>query len=298
MNAASAIAADPAVRCPLCNGFRTRHLFSCVQQRKTWYLAQCTACGLHFTEPQPTAADIRSFYTNDDYHSQLRDAGATEQEFGAKYERYLEWIRRFLPAGRTLDIGCATGLLPHILRRAGYQAEGLELNRNSAEWGMAQYGVRIHTGTLEQFAQTFPDPYDLVTVTDVIEHTENPIEALSLVKRLIKPGGYAMVTFPDIRSVKSRYFQLIARVLQRDWLWMTCNVPFHTWEFTAPIALECFHRCGLSVAGSRRHENYEKLEGTFRRTAQIPTRLLSWTPLSTRFGTQMEFMLQKRTPKV
>jgi SAM-dependent methyltransferase len=286
------VAEAPPV-CPFCGDQRISRLYQRVEQGKIWRLAKCHQCDLHFTDPQPSAEDIKTFYTNDRYHSELRESGATEREFSNKYRRYLDWIRFFSPSGRTLDIGCATGLLVHLLDTAGYQAEGLEFNSRSAEWGIERYGIPIHIGTLEQFAGSGAAAYDVITVTDVIEHTERPLEALALVNRLLTPGGHAMVTFPDIRSVKSNYFRFVAWLTGRDWMWATCNVPFHTWEFTKGIAAECFRRSGFSIVGFRRTEIYDAPDAFVSRAIHFPARVLTVPFLGRRFGSQMEFMLKK-----
>lgn len=166
--------------CPFCAGTRTEHVYTRVFQGRTWHLARCRDCGLHFTDPIPSDADIAGFYSGS-YHEQLLQPGAAEREFGAKFRRYVRWIGEFVPSGRTLDIGCSTGLLPALLMQGGYQAEGLELNSSVAEWGISHYGVSIRTapfdGTYEE------DAYDLISLTDVLEHTRHPLEFLKLVRR-------------------------------------------------------------------------------------------------------------------
>lgn len=277
--------------CPLCTQHRFVYLLERVYQSRTWRLARCLDCGLHFTDPQPTLDDIKGFYVGT-YHAELRSTGATEQIFGPKYERYIENIRRFVVSGRTLDVGCATGLFPHMLQNLGYEAEGVELNTESLQWGRTHYRVPIHAGTMEELVDLSPASYDLITMTDVLEHTENPIAALRCVNRLLKENAHVMVTFPDIRSVKSRYYQWIAKLSGRDWVWCTCHIPGHTWEFTKSSAVDCFERTGFRVVDFHRYESVDNVTGRLS-FLSIPARFVSLPLLAAHFGSQMEFILQR-----
>jgi hypothetical protein len=69
-------------------------------------------------------------------------------------------------------------------------------------------------------------------MTDLVEHTQDPTATMKKVNRLLRPGGGADVRFPDIRSVKSRYSQTLAKLTGREWLWMSCQIPQHMIGFT------------------------------------------------------------------
>ena len=168
--------------CPLCRGNRLmiRHTVSCCEE--SWSLARCLNCRLKFTLPKPTEAWISRFYSRD-YHQHLCVPGASERAFGAKYSRYIKWISSFDIRGRVLDIGCATGLFPKMLAEQGFDAKGVELNREVADWGSQHYCVDIETCPLEKCSYA-PESFDLVTMTDVLEHTENPVLFLRRVRRL------------------------------------------------------------------------------------------------------------------
>jgi 2-polyprenyl-3-methyl-5-hydroxy-6-metoxy-1,4-benzoquinol methylase len=274
--------------CPLCGAVSSDEVFRREKDRRWWRLLCCAQCGLHYTDPQPTASDIARFYSGD-YHAGLRSPGASEKAFGEKYERYAAWIASFLPAGRCLDVGCATGLFPYMLRRRGYEAEGLELNPESAAWGSAHYGVPVAQGTLAD-AAAWGRRYDLISMTDVLEHAFDPLDELRLARRMLNPGGFLLVTFPDILSLESRYYRLLSALARRD-LWRTCSIPYHVWEFSRPTAEACFQRAGFSVAAFRRSQLRETLAGKWK-LFSIPPMFLWLPPAAARWGTQMEFMLR------
>lgn len=280
-------------KCPMCDTAGAKILFRRTHEAKNYYLARCLSCGQNFCTPRPTAAEISAFYQRD-YHAELREVGATEKKFGAKFARYRDWVLESVKAGRSLDIGTATGLFPSLLKQVGFEAEGLELNPASARWGQEYYGVKISTCTLEESGSELGS-YDFISMTDVLEHTENPLRFLEVVRRYLKRGAFMLVTFPDISSVESRYVRLLSVALRRDWIWYCCHIPLHVWEFTPATARAMFEKAGFEVLKFHRYQEApEPTSNLALRVLLSPVRLLNIQALSGLLGSQMGFMLQRR----
>lgn len=262
---------------------------------RQWHVAKCHSCKLVFTDPQPNEADIQSFY-EEDYHSDLRQPGASEKAFGSKFDGYCEWLLRYVKPGESLDVGCATGLFVKKLRDRGFQAEGYEANALSAEWGSSHYGVTIHVGFFDPRASR-PKRYDLITLCDVLEHTVNPLDYLRAVREVLCPGGHVMVTFPHIWSAESLYYRALSKLLRRDWIWQSCHVPYHTWEFAPNTARRVFEQAGFRVVAFRRKQDANKEPIDLQDPVtliRIPPRILWFRLLGDSFGPQMHFLLQPR----
>jgi 2-polyprenyl-3-methyl-5-hydroxy-6-metoxy-1,4-benzoquinol methylase len=260
--------------------------------KKEYRLVVCTRCGQHYCDPAPTQDEIIGFYQGD-FHQELRAEGGTERLFGEKFDRYRDWITEFLQSGHSIDVGTATGLFPSLLKAVGFDAEGTEYNRDSAEWGAAHYGIRIRVGGLEQIASE-ECSYDLISMTDVLEHTEQPLQALQAASRSLKPLGYMLITFPNIRSLESQYQRSLARLTKRDWIWGCCHIPLHVWEFTPDTARAMFNKAGFDVVGFRRAQVAEDPLPGIAGLLTFPLRALNVGWVASRFGTQMEFMIRKR----
>jgi 2-polyprenyl-3-methyl-5-hydroxy-6-metoxy-1,4-benzoquinol methylase len=281
-----------ASRCPACDSGQTTRMFHKSFGESHWYLAKCKSCAQQFTDPCPTMDDIKGFYSNS-YHSPLCSPGKSEEIFGPKFDTYLRWVLKFVQKGRSLDLGCSTGLFPYLLQKRGFQAEGLEINPATAQWGQQHYGVQITSKAFEE-ADYLPETFSLVTLTDFLEHTPAPFEALHRVGEILQPNKFAFVTFPDIESIESRYFRMLASATKREWLWSNCHIPLHTWEFTRKTAETLFKRAGFRVVGFRRsHPAMFESSPLYLALLSCPSKILEIPYLAERLGTQMEFMLQK-----
>jgi len=276
----------------MCGGAQLTFVAYRAHRGRDYRLAQCGTCGQHFCWPAPSETDIAGFYDGD-YHAELRAPGAAERIFGHKFRRYCDWVREFLPSGRSLDIGTATGLFPAILKRSGFDAEGLEFNEASADWGSRHYDVRITPAGLSE-SVALKGSYDLISMTDVLEHTAHPLAFLQMVREYLKPGGFMLITFPDIGSPESRWLRLLARIFRREWIWSTCHIPEHVWEFTPGTARAMFSRAGFDIAGFRRsQEQIHFLPGKLSPLGW-PLALLRIPLFGRLAGTQMEFMIRRR----
>lgn len=258
---------------------------------KNYDLAQCRHCGQHYCSPVPTESEIVGFYQGD-YHADLLFAGAAERVFGGKFRRYRDWVLQFITCGRTLDIGCSTGLFPYLLKEAGFEAEGLEYSRMSAQWGAEHYGIKIITESLAESGAS-KGTYDFVSMTDVLEHTGNPLAYLRTVREYLKPRGLMLITFPNIDSIESRYLRLASRILHRDWIWSCCHIPLHVWEFTPETAEAMFSKAGFKIVGFRRSQG----DATFARgklaLLHLPMQVIRIPFVEHLVGTQMEFMIRR-----
>lgn len=109
---------------------------------------------------------------------------------------YTRVAARHLGAGRLLDFGCGTG---HLLRRLAGRgpADGLELHEHGA-----RAAARLVLGaTVYRDLAEVPDArYDGLVSVHVVEHIpdEGLVEVLAHWRRVLRPGGRALVVTPDL----------------------------------------------------------------------------------------------------
>jgi SAM-dependent methyltransferase len=106
--------------------------------------------------------------------------------------------RDFPPAARpveVLDFGCGTGAFLEHLERFG-PVSAVDSDERAVAFCHARGRDEVQLvppGAPLPFAD---DAFDLVTTLDVIEHIDDDVGALAELRRVLKPGGQALVAVP------------------------------------------------------------------------------------------------------
>jgi SAM-dependent methyltransferase len=160
-------------------------------------IVACTRCGF----AQPAALPALPHFFDRMYDTRWSDAWV-EEEYRAVYkdaifDDILGALGRRLPAGRRrlLDVGAHAGRFIAVARRAGWDAEGLELNPKTAAFAAAATGAPVHQGNAHTFDAE--GAYDAVTLTDVLEHIPEPRTVIRRIARILAPGGWIAVKVPN-----------------------------------------------------------------------------------------------------
>lgn len=91
---------------------------------------------------------------------------------------------------KLLDIGCGTG---YFLSKAKSIAKDL-YGVDPATYETTRFNDIVN-GTIEDIPLE-SDTFDCVTCLDVLEHIKDPTLGLNEIKRVLKPGGIAVITVP------------------------------------------------------------------------------------------------------
>lgn len=103
----------------------------------------------------------------------------------------IPFMRRIIPSGNVIDIGCGDGYGTHLLKENGYHVLGVDFSEEMITHAREK---RMHEDI--QFQQgdicslPFRDStFDGALIVNVIEWTEQPLQALDELRRILKPGG-------------------------------------------------------------------------------------------------------------
>jgi SAM-dependent methyltransferase len=186
-------------------------------------ILECASCGLG--RAQASAFDPAAYY-NEDYFSGGHADGyanylGAEPVLRREFGRSVEFIRRFRPGGRLLELGCAYGFFLQEAARY-YEVAGIELAADAAAH-CRRTGLHVWHGVADAAILRQIGPVDVVVLLDVIEHLPQPYETLALCRQQLEPGGIIVITTGDFASPT-------ARLLGARWRLMT--PPQHLWFFT------------------------------------------------------------------
>ena len=228
---------DRMLACPAC-GTATRQQF--LYDKNGCHILRCTQCGLGRAETGDF--DPGSYYTAD-YFSGGHDDGyadylGAEPILRREFAGTVDFIRRFKPSGRLLDVGCAYGFFLQEAKQV-YDVSGIELAEDAAAH-CRQTGLRVLSGIADEASLTELGAMDVIVLLDVIEHLPSPAETLALCARHLNPGGVLVITTGDFGA-------MTARLAGAHWRLMT--PPQHLWFFSrdsirrmaAPLGLALEH---------------------------------------------------------
>ncbi|MBK8809924.1 MAG: class I SAM-dependent methyltransferase [Acidobacteria bacterium] len=116
-----------------------------------------------------------------------------------------------------LDVGCGAGWMLKRLKMVGWIAEGVEWDPNAAELASTRTGLNVFVGDFRSI--DLPEAhYDLIYLSHVFEHFDNPNEVLVRLHGLLRNRGILVLIFPNPVSIDSRWYG-------KDWF--AWEVPRH-----------------------------------------------------------------------
>jgi 2-polyprenyl-3-methyl-5-hydroxy-6-metoxy-1,4-benzoquinol methylase len=219
----------------------------------SWALRRCehASCGLLWLDPMPLADDLARAY--EDYYTHDTSAGSRGRNAVKAVYRLL--VDAFLwplgipaerrrtdlmliggrPPGTVLDIGCGHGVFLAQLAMRGWRVSGIDFDPVAVAAARAQH-LDVEVGTVDTLVDS-GRTFDYVTASHVVEHVPDPVHFLAQCRRLLKPGGSAIVRTPNANSLGHRRYGRA---------WRGLEPPRHLHIFTPAAFVACARRAGFA----------------------------------------------------
>jgi SAM-dependent methyltransferase len=121
------------------------------------------------------------------------------------YRRHLavyEWIGARVAGARVIDMACGEGYGGEVLSRSAASVLGVDANPEAFEHAQLRYrrqNLSFERGMVEMHGE--PGAYDAVVFLQTIEHVQDPAGVLEHFRRLLRPGGIAYVSTPNLLTL-------------------------------------------------------------------------------------------------
>jgi SAM-dependent methyltransferase len=154
----------------------------------------------------------------------------------------VDFIQRFAPSGRLLEVGCGAGYLLAEARRRGYEVAGVEPDTGCVEHVRRAYGIPVEQAIVEE--TRLPEgAYDVVFHVDLLSHFPDPVRALRAMAARVRPGGYVCFEVGILGGVSPRWYSMLGRL----------DFPEHRWLFSEEALRGLLRHAGLEVVSIRRY---------------------------------------------
>lgn len=211
-------------------------------------IARCTACGVDRLA-EGVCLSLRDYElpTYRDKLEQSHDLSKHQREHDELARFTLEAIWPMPLRDKTVvDLGCGGGvLLDHL---SGTVQQLIAIEPNTLFGGSLQERGYTWFQSAAEATDAYPEGFDLLVSTQVIEHVEDPSAFLGEAYALLKPGGRAIISTPNREDILMEMLpDLFPGFFYRTQ---------HRWSFHAGSLTACAERAGFNVVEMRHVHRY------------------------------------------
>lgn len=234
-------------KCEICGSNKISYIFRQYDKNlniKDYFsVFKCYNCNALLLNPQPTNKELKKYYSKDKYYSLKKIETKESKKTKLKlflYNIYFDPNRnnlllkfifspfKFLIRGtqiverkKLLDIGCGSGQFIYEMKNLGIEVYGLEPGEFDKE-GNRRYGLNIIKGEIQN-VEDKKEFFDIITLNHVLEHLDNPNQALKKINHILRKDGLFIMGVPNTNSWAFKIFKKN---------WYQLDVPRHLWNYS------------------------------------------------------------------
>ena len=206
------------ISCPFCLNYKSKFWFKHIskEDNKEYPLYKCTSCKSAFIFPEPSQTYLNEFYSSSKKLSKNRkfinNSYKTKYEFILSQEirypnssvdakRIINNLSMMEPGRNFLDVGAGYGFFSYEAKKYGFEVTALELNEESRKIFMLMNGFEpLNVVFNEEFANKNAGKFDVILLSQVLEHIPMKSKPISNIYKLLSPRGICVISVPLFRS--------------------------------------------------------------------------------------------------
>ena len=199
---------EVALACALCGGSRLQALLHVHDHRRAkprwdYHVVRCAGCGFLYRHPGIRPERLGDLYASGSYakflagkytRKRIRRYKVTMAPFGALFESG--------DGRRLLDFGCGNGLFLDLAHERGFECYGVDLAADAIEAARQKpSGRHTYHGSPDEIPEIAAGGFQVITMWSVLAHLAQPVEDLTMLRRLLAPDGVLLILTVNAESL-------------------------------------------------------------------------------------------------
>ena len=207
--------------CQFCNRASSKYWFTYTSKsdRTNYDINRCEKCKSAFVSPAPSEEYLKEFYggemnshggnfDNTDAQKNYELILNLEDSFPnsrVDAKRIASLCKKFSMGNDFLDVGAGCGFFTNEAISVGFNCKAIEAGSNNCKVFKLMNGFEPFNQMFdEKFAEDNSNKFDVVLLSQVLEHIANPQSAIKNIKAVLKPGGICVIAVPHFGSIVSK----------------------------------------------------------------------------------------------
>ena len=164
--------------------------------------ASCKECGTLYQTPRPSIEEFDAFYQNSNsarYWAEVFFPSVAESRrkkiFKPRVNRLLEICKAAnLNVSKLIDVGAGYGIFLDEWKKVKPKTELIAIEPSSSLAEECRNKGLIVEESIVEKVRGYDKFADLVVCFEVLEHVDSPFEFISILKKMVRPGGYLFIS--------------------------------------------------------------------------------------------------------
>jgi 2-polyprenyl-3-methyl-5-hydroxy-6-metoxy-1,4-benzoquinol methylase len=230
--------------CIVCKEKSIYYGFTKSTQYGEYPILRCSICKSAFVWPRPSQGVLEDFYRALNYsnltHEEVLSSDSNYYPDSIRdAERIIALCKRFSQGGDFLDVGAGFGIFSKIAFERGFYVSACEPNPNARKVFYKMNSFNPDSCLFdEQYAKSHEMAFDVVLLSQVLEHISDPEEMVQNIYRVLRKEGVAVIAVPHYGSLLSKLQG------KKD---MFISPPEHLNFFSKRGLTLLFQKCGFKL---------------------------------------------------
>ena len=199
------------------------HYGKILNKKNNYKIIDCKICKFIHILPLPSEKKVTDLYKKK-YYTKIKSQYIKmyEQEidhWNLIFNEKLDYLETKIKTKTKsiLDVGSGSGFFLKRAKERGWIVNGVEPNKIAAKYS-EKMGVPVIPDFFHNINIKNREKYDAISLTQVLEHVNNPIEFLKKCHRLLKSGGIIVIEAPNDYNPLQK---IVQKSLKKEEYWLT-----------------------------------------------------------------------------